>query len=202
MKADDFAVSPPQQLAIAYARKDIRLAFGLLLAFDDRIAGVVGRGSEPIFAQMKIAWWQEALAKPAHLRPKGEPLFAELRQLENAGRAEGLIGAMQLVLDAWGILAAHEEWSHDQVKAFAETRSNAAFGTYAGWVATFSPNAEQGQRWAIDDLSSRFGKQFGVGNGAPPNHMHRRLRPLSILAHSVRPDISGTRLIWHALTGR
>ena len=193
---------PPTQLAIAYADKRFRKNLGTLLAFDDRIAGVVGRGSEPIFAQMKIAWWQEALAKPAHLRPKGEPLFAELQQLENAGRAEGLIGAMQLVLDAWGILAAHEEWAHDQIKAFAETRSNAVFGTYAGWVATYGPVAEHGRHWAIDDLSARFGKQFGDGNSAPPRRMHRRLRPLSILAHSVRPDISGARLIWHALTGR
>ena len=193
---------PPTQLAIAYADKRFRKNLGTLLAFDDRIAGVLGRGSEPIFAQMKIAWWQEALAKPAHLRPKGEPLFAELQQLENAGRAEGLIGAMQLVLDAWGILAAHEEWAHDQIKAFAETRSNAVFGTYAGWVATYGPVAEHGRHWAIDDLSARFGKQFGDGNSAPPRRMHRRLRPLSILAHSVRPDISGARLIWHALTGR
>ena len=193
---------PPTQLAIAYADKRFRKNLGTLLAFDDRIAGVLGRGSEPIFAQMKIAWWQEALAKPAHLRPKGEPLFAELQQLENAGRAEGLIGAMQLVLDAWGILAAHEEWAHDQIKAFAGTRSNAVFGTYAGWVATYGPVAEHGRHWAIDDLSARFGKQFGDGNSAPPRRMHRRLRPLSILAHSVRPDISGARLIWHALTGR
>ena len=193
---------PPTQLAIAYADKRFRKNLGTLLAFDDRIAGVVGRGSEPIFAQMKIAWWQEALAKPAHLRPKGEPLFAELRQLEDAERAAGLIAAMQLVLDAWGILAAHEEWSHDQVKAFAETRSNAVFGTYTGWVATGGPVAKQGQRWAVDDLSARFGKQFGDANSAPPHRMHRRLRPLSILAHSVRPDISGARLIWHALTGR
>ena len=193
---------PPTQLAISYADKRFRKNLEALLAFDDRIAGVVGRGSEPIFAQMKIAWWQEALAKPAHLQPKGEPLFAELQQLQNAGRAEGLIGAMQFVLDAWGILAAHEEWAHDQVKAFAETRSNAVFGTYAGWVATDGPVAEQGQRWAVDDLSSRFGRQFGDGNSAPLHRMHRRLRPLSILAHSVQPDISGARLIWHALTGR
>lgn len=193
---------PPTQLAIAYADKRFRKNLGTLLAFDDRIAGVVGRGSEPIFAQMKIAWWQEALAKPAHLRPKGEPLFAELQQLENAALAEGMIAAMLLVLDAWGILAAHEEWSHDQVKAFAETRSNAVFGTYTGWVATGGPVAKQGQRWAVDDLSARFGKQFGDANSAPPHRMHRRLRPLSILAHSVRPDISGARLIWHALTGR
>ena len=193
---------PPTQLAIAYADKRFRKNLGTLLAFDDRIAGVVGRGSEPIFAQMKIAWWQEALAKPAHLRPKGEPLFAELQQLENAALAEGMIAAMLLVLDAWGILAAHEEWSHDQVKAFAETRSNAVFGTYTGWVATGGPVAKQGQRWAVDDLSARFGKQFGDANSAPPHRMPRRLRPLSILAHSVRPDISGARLIWHALTGR
>ena len=193
---------PPTQLAIAYADKRFRKNLGTLLAFDDRIAGVVGRGSEPIFAQMKIAWWQEALAKPAHLRPKGEPLFAELQQLENAALAEGMIAAMLLVLDAWGILAAHEEWSHDQVKAFAETRSNAVFETYAGWVATYGPVAEHGRHWSIDDLSARFGKQFGDGNSAPPRRMHRRLRPLSILAHSVRPDISGARLIWHALTGR
>ena len=193
---------PPTQLAIAYADKRFRKNLGTLLAFDDRIAGVVGCGSEPIFAQMKIAWWQEALAKPAHLRPKGEPLFAELQQLEDAERAAGLIAAMQLVLDAWGILAAHEEWSQEQVKAFAETRSNAVFGTYTGWVATGGPVAKQGQRWAVDDLSARFGKQFGDANSAPPHRMHRRLRPLSILAHSVRPDISGARLIWHALTGR
>ncbi len=202
MESDLSTLSPPARLAIAYARVDLRAAWGLLLAFDDRLAGILGRSSEPIFAQMKIAWWQEALGKPAQLRPQGEPLLAELRQLEEGGNAQGVIAAMLLLLDAWGVLAAHEEWTADALQAFGEARSKAVFGTYRDWVGSGEAVTEIGQGWAIDDLTVRFGEEFGKRNGGGSYRLRRQLRPLSILAKSLGPDVSGVQLIWHALTGR
>lgn len=202
MKPNSSTLSPPTRLAIAYARVDLRAAWAMLLAFDDRLAGVVGRSSEPIFAQMKIAWWQDVFAKPAALRPPGEPLLAELQRLDDAGQTAGVIPAMQLLLDAWGMLAAQEDWASGTLHEFAEARSSAVFGTYANWIASGDCVPELGQRWAVDDLAARFDKVLGDRQAARPCRMSRRLRPLSILALSVRPDVSGARVVWHALTGR
>lgn len=199
----DFStLSPPVRLALAYAHSDLRAAWAVLLVFDARIGDVVGQSSEPLFTQMKVAWWQEVLAKPEHLRPQGEPLLAELSKLEDTVQATSVIPAMQLLLDAWGLLAARESWSPDTLQAFAEARAAAVFGTYASWVAPDRHVEEWGRRWAIDDLSARFGKEFCVWENVRSYGMHRRLRPLSILALSARPEISGAGLVWHALTGR
>lgn len=202
MNAELSTLTPPARLAIAYALPDLRAPLALLLAFDDRIADVIARSSEPIFAQMKIAWWYDAIAKPTALRPAGEPLLAQLAQLENTGHADRLTAAMQAVLDAWSILAAAEDWAPQTLENFAEARSNAVFRSYADWAGAAEAVDTLGRTWSINDLSLRFGKTFGDSDLSASYRTPRAFRPLSILALSTRPDVSGPRLIWHALTGR
>lgn len=205
MILDLTALTPPARLAIAYAVPDLRSGLALLLLLDDKIAGALGRSSEPLFAQMRIAWWQGAIAKSPEERPKGEPLLMELRELENAGQAHGLVDAMQSLFDAWEILAASEDWSPDVVGQFADLRSKAVFGWYASSAKAPESAGRSGIQWAIDDLSLRFGGKFLSDQIAGSKAAPRILRPLSILAFAARSahrHVSGPRLIWHAITGR
>ena len=67
---------PPVRLAIAYAPLTVRSAFSLLLRFDARFASVVAKASEPMIAQMKLAWWRDSLLRGPETRPKGNLCFA------------------------------------------------------------------------------------------------------------------------------
>ena len=198
MESKESALAPPARLAVAYARADLRAAFSLLLRFDERIAGIVGRSNEPIIAQMKIAWWHDAIATAAVDRPKGEPLLIELNEIDS----EPAIGALQQLLDAWGLLLAEEQWSAEILSQFAKARSAAVFGTYARWVGDNCEVKDIGQRWATYDLHRRFGARV-VLNAALPQRMPklRSLRPLTILAVAAT-EPTAFRMTWHALTGR
>lgn len=191
-------ISPIARLAIAYARVDLRPAFALLLGFDNRLSEIVGRASEPMIAQMKIAWWNDAIASEPSARPKGEPVFQALSELT----VPGVDAATQQLLDAWGLLLSVDDWTTEVLDSFAETRSLAIFGSFAAWVGSDDDVSTVGKAWALADLRQRFGTRM-VGGQTPASYMRttRILRPLSILAFSVT-EPSGVRMIWHALTGR
>ena len=149
----DLELSPPQRLAVAYARADLRPALALLLAFDARLADIAGRASEPMIAQMKLAWWYDVISRDSASRPNGEPILQALGDL-SVPRVED---AMQQLLDAWGILLAADDWTVDVLASFAKMRSAAVFGTYATWVECADDIGEIGEGWAIADLRLRFG---------------------------------------------
>lgn len=198
MKVEESALAPPVRLAIAYARADLRDALSLLLRFDDRIAGVVGRSSEPIIGQMKIAWWHDAIAKTRENRPRGEPLLIELNEIEN----EDVAGAMRQILGAWELLLAEEQWSPETLATFAEMRGEGLFGTYLRWIGE-NAGAGLARQWALDDLRQRFGSRVDMSFAQPPETLPlmRSLRPLTILALAATAP-AGFRMTWHALTGR
>jgi 15-cis-phytoene synthase len=190
---------PPVRLAIAYAPRPVRVAFSLLLRFDARFASVVGRASEPMIGQMKLAWWRDVLLRDPETRPKGEPLLGELLKVESQLRAS----AVEPLLSAWEILLAKDQWSAETLNEFAALRGSAIFETYADMVGCQFDVGSLGTEWSTGDLRVQFGDrvpQTPLGS-IPPMPKARLLRPLTILAMSVR-DVSGPRLIWHALTGR
>ena len=199
MKSEESAFSPPSRLATAYARLELRAAFSLLLRFDDRIAGIVGRSTEPMIAQMKIAWWHDAIATAKDDRPRGEPLLIELNEIDNGT----LIDAIQRLLDAWGLLLANEQWSADILSAFAQGRGDAVFGTYSRWIGDGSVLQDIGNQWAVDDLRLRFGSRVGASATSATQRLpnRRSLRPLTILTLAAT-EPTGVRMTWHALTGR
>ena len=199
MSSIDIALSPPQRLAVAYARSDFRPGFALLLAFDARLADIVGRSSEPMIAQMKFAWWYDAISRDAVNRPKGEPMLLALSELA----VPAMDAAMQQLLDAWGLLLADDNWTADLVDLFAFSRSAAIFSTYAGWVRQNVDVSATGNAWAKADLKQRFGAKVLclLDEEIPTLRTTRQLRPLSILALSVA-NPSASKMLWHALTGR
>lgn len=179
-------LSPPQRLAVAYVPLAWRGAFSLLLEFDAKLSGIVAGSTESLIGQMKLAWWRDSVAAAPQRRAKGEPLIAQLNAMPD-GQLEP---ALQKLIDAWEMMLVD-----GVLEKFAEARGNAIFSSYATWVSSTVDVEELGARWATDS----------VGHAAlsplPPLPADRKLRPLTILALSVR-EVSGPRLLWHALTGR
>lgn len=191
-------LSPPLRLAVAYAPKRVRDAFGLLLMFDQRLADIVGRASEPMIGQLKLAWWRDALSSTPEARPKGEPLLAALFEQE---KPELVVAARRLV-DAWEMMLSGEIWSEDTIDVFSEQRAIAVFGGYGELVDRNDIPLAAGREWAKRDLLEKFGKAEAgsvVADEALPRQ--RILRPLTLLIMLSR-GVSGPRYLWHGLTGR
>lgn len=200
-------LNPVQQLALAYARHDTKAAFALILCLDSRLSDVVLKASEPLIAQMKLAWWHDAITAPTDKRPKGEPLLAVLNEAQQSDVAHDIPTALDFLVDAWRVLAANEIWSSDVLDKFAALRSEAVFSSLARWTGTNMPTLMiGGAQWALADLAAKTGEDDVAAISVL--YLPRALRPLSILhlaamrehAHSGKG--SGPRLVWHALTGR
>lgn len=198
MKQSHEELPPPVRLALAYAPKQVRAGWELLLRFDSRFAGIVGATSEPLIGQMKLAWWRDAIGTAPSMRPKGEPLLAQLSEIGDPV-LEQAVGAL---VDAWEGLVVSDEWHAAAIEQFSNRRGAAVFGAYSTLCALPYFPELLARQWAIDDLQLRFGgkvPQNLAKDAVVPNN--RFLRPLTILAMSVRQN-SGPRLVWHALTGR
>jgi 15-cis-phytoene synthase len=197
---DTAELSPPQQLAVAYARKDLCAAWSLLLEFDNRMMAIALKGQEPVLKQMRLAWWREQLAKPVADRPKGEPLLARLSQVDNAGQVET---AMAKLIDAWEELIVDDGDAGAGLQKCADLRADALFATYAKWVGADAAAAtEAGRVWALASL----GGDLPISVRKLPGPM----KPLNLLLFATVVERSGSgfarlraifRLYLHALTG-
>ncbi len=189
---------PPANLAVAYTPVAFRPAFTLLLQLDMRFADIVRKAREPMIAQIKLAWWRDAFATEPALRPKGEPL------LQSLGACGDVISssALQELVSAWELMLGEGEWATQDVEAHAALRGDAIFGSYAAWIGEGCDVSALSHQWARDALRLEFPSQSVALNNQPLPALPkgRKLRPLSILAMSVR-KVTGLRLIGHALTG-
>ena len=189
---------PPVNLAVAYTPVAFRPAFALLLQLDARFADIVRKAREPMIAQIKLAWWRDAFDAEPGLRPKGEPL------LQSLGACGDVIApsALEDLVSAWELMLGEDEWAAQDVAKHAALRGRAIFGSYAVWMGESYDVSALSHQWARDALRLEFPSKFVALDNQPlpalPNG--RKLRPLSILAMSVR-NVSGLRLIGHALTG-
>jgi phytoene synthase len=119
---------PVLQLALAHAPGRSREATLALFALDTRLAGFVRRGSEPLAAQMRLAWWRETLGSPPAGWPKGDPLLELLRGWRAPERLVALV-------DGWERLLA-ERLDRQAITDFAG-------GRMQGWSALADQVAAQ-----------------------------------------------------------
>jgi phytoene synthase len=122
----------------------------MALQFDRRLARIVGRTTEPVLGQMRLAWWREALAKPLAKRPRGDEVLDGLGQ-HWAGREAALVA----MVDAWETLVTAETLGRAEAEAFGAQRG--AF--FAALAVEQSPSlalrlAAAGQRWALADAAA------------------------------------------------
>jgi len=189
---------PPANLSVAYTPVAFRPAFTLLLQLDARFADIVRKAREPMIAQIKLAWWRDAFVAEPALRPKGEPLLQALCACGDVISPS----ALEDLVSAWELLLGEEGWAAQDVEKHAALRGAAIFGSYAAWMGEGCDVSALSQQWALDSLNLEFPSKIVALRNQPLPALPkgRKLRPLSILAMSVR-NVSGLRLIGHALTG-
>jgi 15-cis-phytoene synthase len=201
MVSPENPLSPPQQLAVAYAREDVRHAWGLLLAFDNRLVEIAAKGQEQVLKQLRFAWWREQVSKDADARPKGEPILMQLGLLEPY---HDIAARMVKLIDGWeAAISIGDADAAAQSASAARLRSEAIFGAYASWTGADadrqSSAIEAGLTWA----SAPFVPV--VMPALLPGMKPLNLLLLSAVAEQQRRRgariLSASRLYLHALTG-
>lgn len=183
-------LAPPLRLAVAYAPKGVREPWTALLVFDHRLARAVAAASEPLLAQVKLAWWRDRMRTRAAQWPAGEPLLAALAGFD----AER--DALEALVDAWeGLIG--DEPGETALAQLAQARAGAvaALARMAGCPVDVNGIAILAQRWT-DPNSMR----------ADAVRLPRVLRPLVILANLPRSNAAGPlallRIVRLGLVGR
>lgn len=172
---------PPARLALVYARPGERPLWRGYFALEARLAETELRVSQPIMAQLRLAWWRDRLATPAREWPAGEPLLASLAPWD-AERS-----ALVALVDGWEALLVEA----DDGRQLAEAR--------VAVMLALGRLLEAGAATAIERVA-RAWVGLGEGEGRLPTAM----RPLAVLRAASAGGRAGkaARLLRLALTGR
>jgi hypothetical protein len=124
----------------------------LLWAFDARLAQIARTTHEPLIAQMKLAWWNDALSDAAALKGRGEPILDGLRGC-GAVSASGLMN----MLEGWELLIVEPELDRQSLSDYATARGGGLFQALAGAGDIPDWLIDAGAVWALWDLSGHVG---------------------------------------------
>lgn len=183
---------PPARLALAYARAADRPLWTAYFALEARLAEAGARTSQPMMAQLRLAWWRDRLKCPARDWPTGEPLLAKLACWD-AERA-----ALAALVDGWEALLVGE----DGGDALAEGRISAMLALARLCGIASGPAIERAARdWQAP------------ASAAAGTTLPRPMRPLAVLRmlamreaarqHGVAAPLGDVAaLLRLALTGR
>lgn len=173
------------RLALSHAPLEQRPAFYCFFALDQKLGQIVARASEPMLAQLRLAWWRDELAKPAADRPEGNPLLDLIGVAWRDREA-----ALSALVDGWEQLLAEPPLDAAAMTKFAEGRA-AAFEAL-DTKASDRPSgnvAQAARRWALADLllhssdaeERKTLSQLMENTGTGPLSLPKSMRPLAIL---------------------
>ena len=131
------------RIANSYAPAAARSAVATLLALDGQFAKFVFTASEPILAQMRLAWWRDRFAEPRENWPVGNPLLAELASWDAETSA---LGDM---VDGWEALLAHSPPQTADFEAYRRGRAS-------GWKVLAGHLGLEADDQAIELASARW----------------------------------------------
>jgi phytoene synthase len=150
------------------------------------LATLIRRSTEPMLAQLRLAWWREAIGRGPEHWPRGEPILSTLRSW-----GEGTASATALV-DAWEALTAPSPLGSAALQAFADGRGEgaAALADVLELPGERDAARQLGRIWAIEDLAMRLGRDDeraaarALAEGMPARlpRVGRPLRALRVLA--------------------
>jgi phytoene synthase len=173
-------LSPPLQVALAWAPRRARGATLACLALDTRLAGFLRRGGEPLAVQMRLAWWRDMLGSAPAAWPRGDPLLENLRDWQRPDELVALV-------DGWEALLG-EELGDKAITEFALGREKAWSALARQLGADSSRVGPAARAWALADLAAhlssaeerrRVVEGARVGGWSLPRE--RALRPLAVL---------------------
>lgn len=144
------ALPPELQIVVQYCASPIDGMLATALSLDQRLARIVAQSSEPMLAQMRLAWWREELGKNPADRPSGDAV------LDAIGRHwSGQELALRKVVDGWEEMLAEPPLPTSAAMEFATGRA-AVFGAIAesgGYDAQKAACQAIGLRWAFVDAA-------------------------------------------------
>lgn len=194
-------------------------ALAALFALDDRLAETLRTTSEPMLGQIRMQWWQDALAKLDSAPPPPEPVLVGIA---SDVLREGVTGAdVGQIVEGWRVLL-EAELDEAALRTHGE-RGRALFalaGRVAGAAST-DPLERAGEGWALADLSAKLsdpGEAVAARRlaeaalaAACSARWSRNGRALGAMAQLARMDLAGVavgspkrtlRALWHRMTGR
>lgn len=182
---EDAALPPPVMLALAYAPGRARPYWTALLELDRRLARIVSQASEPMLAQIRLAWWREMFGRPASDWPAGDPLLAQLAawDAERAGLAA--------LADGWEAMVGDAPLPATSFAALSDGRARALTGLakLAGSAADQKDIERSAYRWSLADIAlhlsdeREYGQAMSLLSSSEParGRLDRTMRPLSVL---------------------
>lgn len=194
-------------------------ALAALFALDDKLAETLRTTSEPMLGQIRMQWWQDALAKLDSAPPPPEPV---LQGIARDVLREGVTGAeVAPIVEGWRVLL-EPELDEAALRAHSE-RGRVLFalaGRVAG-AAGSDPLERAGEGWALADLAGKLSDpveaeaarrmaEAGLAE-AGLVRWSRNGRALGAMALLARMDLAGVplgsprrtlRALWHRMTGR
>ncbi|MCH2487586.1 MAG: hypothetical protein MK010_07590 [Erythrobacter sp.] len=204
------------RIATSYAPGSARPAVATLLALDAQFAKFVFTASEPILAQMRLAWWRDRFAQPPADWPIGNPLLTELAQW---GAEAARLGEL---VDGWEALLANAPPHPSDFATYRQGRAAGwqALSRHLGLAIDDSAIERASARWSMADAAASFAdpeardaaRSEGLTLERPPR-LPRALRSLTVLGVIGRRSLeSGTlplsrpgdllSVLRHGLTGR
>ena len=155
---NNLPISALGQLMLGYATRDQRPLHRLCWALDARLAGVFRSVREPAIADIRFAWWRDALARNDQSKGRGDPLIDAWRSF---GLAQTHRAYVEEVVDGWAQLVGQEGVDALVLTQFAEARGGGLFGLLAD-VAVLpadNPFRAAGAQWALWDLAGHIGQE-------------------------------------------
>lgn len=141
--------NPDQILALGYAAGPAnRRLISAVFAFDAMIGGQVLAAREPIFGQIRLAWWRDQLKGMADDVTRKDPMLIEIATLLESGIAAlDWPSDLIAIVDGWEALLGEERPTDAVLTVFAQNRGRGVFG---------SALSEIGEGWALVDLALRM----------------------------------------------
>ena len=185
-------------LALSYVPAARRAAVEALWRLDAALGAALAGGREPLIAQIKLAWWREALERLDSAPAPAEPVLqAVAAHVLPAGVTGAELARME---EGWSLLLSPDPLTREELDRYAEARGGLLFRHTASLLGFTGAVPAGGAAWALVDLARHAGdaaEADAAVDGARASGMGApwpfRLRPLGMLAALALRDSGGPR---------
>lgn len=174
------------QIALGQAPAGMRTNWLSLFALDQRLGRILAETTEPMLAQIKLAWWRDRLSEPIAKRPTGDAV------LDGLSSWEGHEAALVDLINSWEALL-EEELSAEEVSAYLDGRASpfTQLAEMSGAADPAEASTAAAKVWALSDLIAHISSEeeralilaeFSDLAVDPVPALPKPMRPLSILS--------------------
>lgn len=186
---------PPEiAIAVGYAPQKWRAHWNALFGLDQRLAKLISTTSEPMLAQIKLAWWRDRLSERVDRRPNGDQVLDQLRLW--AGSEKPLIA----LINAWEVLVT-DDLDKGRVSEFLSGRAEpfAELAKLAGFAELEEAALRAGKIWAMSDLVAHLSNEdernellteFSELGASQTSNWPKDIRPLAVLEVLAKRHLS------------